>query len=101
MGKMKELAIDIANTNRELEKSLEEIVKLEGALGMSMEEVEASVNGNITTDFATIHTAIIDAVNLGLDLSKEHSSKGIPRMHLEIHKIMKRFPTLEEKLDSV
>jgi hypothetical protein len=91
MGKMKELAIELANTDRELEK----------ALGMSIEELESSVNGNITTDFATIHTAIVDAVSLGMDLSKEHSSKGIPRMHIEIEKIMKRFPTLGEKLDNV
>ena len=91
MGKMKELAIELANTDRELEK----------ALGMSIEELEASVNRNVTTDFTTVHTAIIDAINLGLDLSKEHSSTGIVRMHIEISKIMKRFPTLGEKLDNV
>ena len=91
MGKMKELAIELANTDRELEK----------ALGMSIEELEASVNRNVTTDFATIHKAVVDAVNLGLDLSKEHSSTGIVRMHIEIAKIMKRFPTLGEKLDNV
>ena len=88
---MKELAIELANTDRELEK----------ALGMSIEELEASVNRNVTTDFTTVHTAIIDAINLGLDLSKEHSSTGIVRMHIEISKIMKRFPTLGEKLDNV
>ena len=103
---MKELAIDIANTNRELEKSMEEMVNLEEALGMTMEELESSVNGNITTDFVTIYKAVSDGVNIGLDIGKmllegEDSLKSVPHMHLEINKIMKRFSTLGEKLDNV
>lgn len=93
---MKDLAIDIANTDRELEK----------ALGISMEELEANVNGTITTDFAEVYKAVSDGVNVGLGIGKrilenEDPLDNIPRMHTEIAKIMKRFPTLGEKLDNV
>mgnify|MGYP003153051760 FL=1 len=84
------------------------MVNLEEALGMTMEELESIVDGNITTDFVTIYKAVSDAATLGLEVGKKilereilEGESSVPDMDAEIAKIMKRFPTLGEKLDNV
>tara|TARA_R110000824_G_scaffold397662_1_gene600773 strand:+ start:211 stop:486 length:276 start_codon:yes stop_codon:yes gene_type:complete len=91
MGKMKNIAIDRANTERDLEK----------ALGMSMEELEANVNGTVTTDFVSIHKALVDAVMVGMDISQMEIKEVPAFMNKKIADLLKRFPTLKEKLNNL
>lgn len=88
---MKNIAIELANRDRDLEK----------ALGMSIEELEASVNDTVTTDFASIHKALVDAIMLGLDISRKDPGEGIVHMNKELGELMRRFPTLNQKLNNL
>ena len=91
MGKMKNIAIELANRDRDLEK----------ALGMSMEELEANVNGTVTTTQNEIHQALTDAVMVGMDISQMEMKEVPAFMNKKIADLLKRFPTLKEKLNNL
>jgi len=105
MGKMKELAIDLANRDRETEK----------LLGISMEELEKETNEIITTTKSELRFALLDVAKKVLEISGKHLVEVELGKWQEVGKegeiaeetvkvvqnCLKGFPTLGEKLNNL
>jgi len=85
---MKDLAIELANRDRDLEE----------ALGMSIEELESQTKGVVTTTKSELHKAIWDSMLIGMDLTKMEMKEVPAFMNKKTEEILERFPTLGEKL---